>query len=149
MMDASTMVLLGTLTVAMFNVGVIWLTQVVVYPAWALVGEAEWSAFHDAHKRRLPETAFIPHGLAVLGALLLAILPPAHAPSWAAWIALAIEVVMLTATVTYWAPLQMRLNQRRDDRLLRLLLATHWIRVGLVTAFGALLCWMTTLTIGR
>ncbi|HUR04643.1 MAG TPA: hypothetical protein VM347_19015 [Nonomuraea sp.] len=138
-------VLLGTLTVAMFNVGVIWLTQVVVYPVWALVGESEWSAYHEAHKRRLPGTAFVPHGLALLGAVLLIVLRPPYVPGWAVWLALAIEAAMLAATATYWAPLQIRLSRRNDHRLLRLLLATHWIRVGLVTAFGALLCWMVTL----
>jgi hypothetical protein len=50
-MDRREIVLLGTLTVAMFNVGIIWLTQAVVYPVWALVGEPEWSAYHEAHKR--------------------------------------------------------------------------------------------------
>ncbi|MBT2229067.1 hypothetical protein [Nonomuraea sp. NEAU-A123] len=63
----------------------------------------------------------------------------------AVWLALAVEAAMLAATATYWAPLQIRLSRRNDRRLLRLLLATHWIRVGLVTAFGALLCWMVTL----
>lgn len=82
-MDAREIVLLGTLAVAMFNVGVIWLTQVVVYPVWALVGEPEWQRFHEAHKRRLPGVAFVPHGLATPGALLLIILRPAHVPGWA------------------------------------------------------------------
>ncbi|RVX41255.1 hypothetical protein EDD27_3751 [Nonomuraea polychroma] len=144
-MNTSEIVLLATLTAAMFNVGVIWLTQVVVYPVWALVGESEWSAYHEAHKRRLPGTAFIPHGLAILGALLLIVLRPLYVPGWAAWLAFAIEAVMLAATAAYWAPLQVRLSRRRDPRLLRLLLATHWIRVGLITVFGALLCWMVTL----
>ena len=61
-MNAREVVLLGTLAVAMFNVGVIWLTPVVVYPVWAPVGEPERNADHEAHKRRLPGVAFIPHG---------------------------------------------------------------------------------------
>jgi hypothetical protein len=64
--DAREIVVLGTLAVAMFNVGVIWLTQRVVYPVWALVGEHEWRAYHEAHKRRLPGTAFVPHGLGIV-----------------------------------------------------------------------------------
>ncbi|MEV0385580.1 hypothetical protein [Nonomuraea sp. NPDC050643] len=119
-----------------------------VHPVWALVGASEWSAYHEAPKRRLPGTAFVPHGLAMLGALSLILLRPAYMPGWAVWLALTIEAVMLAATAAYWAPLQFRLSRRNDHRLLRLLLATHWIRVGLVTAFGALLCWMVTLAFG-
>ncbi|SEF83428.1 hypothetical protein SAMN05444920_101796 [Nonomuraea solani] len=148
-MRTSEVVLLATLIVAMFNAGVIWLTQLVVYPVWALVGEAEWSAYHDAHKRRLPGTAFVPHGLALLGALLLIVLRPAYVPGWAVWLAFAVEAVMLAATATYWAPLQIRLSRGNDPRLLRRLLATHWIRAGLVTVFGALLCWMVMLALDQ
>jgi hypothetical protein len=140
--DAREIVVLGTLAVAMFNVGVIWLTQRVVYPVWALVGEHEWRAYHEAHKRRLPGTAFVPHGLGIAGSALLVGWPPDRVAASMVWLALAIPVTMAAATAAYWAPLQIRLSARLDRLLLRRLLATHWIRVALISAHGAVMWWI-------
>jgi hypothetical protein len=140
--DARDVVVLGTLAVAMFNVGVIWLTQRVVYPVWALIGEHEWRAYHDAHKRRLPGTAFVPHGLGIVGSTLLVGWPPDGVAVWLVWLALALPITMAAATAAYWAPLQIRLSTRLDRPLLRRLLATHWIRVALVSAHGVVMWWI-------
>lgn len=141
-MDTPETVLLGTLAVAMFNVGVIWLTQRVVYPVWTLVGEKEWCTYHDAHKRRLPGTVFVPHGLGIAGSALLVAWPPDGVAVWMVWLALAFPTTMATATAAYWAPRQIRLSARLDRPLLRRLLATHWIRVALVSAHGGMMWWM-------
>lgn len=144
-MDARETVLLGTLAVAMFNVGVIWLTQRVVYPVWTLVGEHEWRAYHEAHKRRLPGTVFVPHGLGIVGSALLVARPPDQVAVWMVWLALALPITMAAATAAYWAPLQIRLSTRLDRPLLRRLLATHWIRVALISAHGVLMWWMAAM----
>ena len=136
---------LGTLAVAMFNVGVIWLTQRVVYPVWTLVGEQEWRAYHEAHKRRLPGTVFVPHGLGIVGSALLIAWPPDGVPAWMVWLALALPITMAAATVAYWAPLQIRLSTRLDRPLLQRLLATHWIRVALISAHGVMMWWIAAM----
>jgi hypothetical protein len=141
-MDARDVVVLGALAVAMFNVGVIWLTQRVVYPVWTLVGDHEWRAFHAAHERRLPGTVFVPHGLGIVASTLLVAWPPDRVPAWMVWLALALPITMATATAVYWAPLQRRLSARMDRPLVRRLLATHWIRVALIGAHGVMTCWI-------
>jgi hypothetical protein len=141
-MDARDIVVLGALAVAMFNVGVIWLTQRVVYPVWTLVGEHEWRAFHEAHKRRLPGTVFVPHGLGIVASTLLVAWPPDRVAAWMVWLALALPITMATATAVYWAPLQSRLSAQVDRPLLRRLLVTHWIRVALISAHGVMMCWI-------
>lgn len=140
-MDTRETLVLGTLAVAMFNVGVIWLTQRVVYPVWTLVGEREWHAYHEAHKRRLPSTVFVPHGLGIVGSALLVAWPPAGVPAWLVWLALALPITMAAATAAYWAPLQIRLSRRLDRPLLQRLLATHWIRVALISAHAVTMWW--------
>lgn len=141
-MDVRETVLLGTVAVTMFNVGVIWLTQRVVYPVWTLVGEHEWRAYHDAHKRRLPGTVFVPHGLGIVGSALLVGWPPDRVAVWLVWLGLALPITMVAGTLAYWAPLQIRLSTRPDLRLLRRLRATHWIRVALIGAHGVVMWWM-------
>jgi hypothetical protein len=141
-------VVLGTLAVAMFNVGVIWLTQRVVYPVWALVGAREWRAYHEAHKRRLLGTVFVPHGMGIVGSALLVAWPPDRVAAWMVWLAVALPLTMAVATAAYWAPLQLRLLTGLDRSLLRRLLATHWIRVALISAHGALMWWIAALTFG-
>jgi hypothetical protein len=142
------MLVLGTPAVAMFNVGIIWLTQLVVYPVWALVGEQEWRTYHDAHERRLPATVYVPHGVGILGSALLVGRPPDGVATPLVWLALALPLAMVAGTATYWAPLQIRLSAGLDRRLLRRLLATHWIRVALISAHGAVLCWIATVALG-
>ena len=63
-------------------------------------------------------------------------------PTWLAWLALALPLAVVVGTVTYWAPLQTRLSAGLDRQLLRRLLTTHWIRVALISAHGAVLCWI-------
>ncbi|MEV7098099.1 hypothetical protein AB0M80_35190 [Amycolatopsis sp. NPDC051045] len=145
-MDVREMVVLGTLAVAMFNVGVIWLTQRVVYPVWTLVGEREWGAYHDAHKRRLPGTVFVPHGLGIVGSALMVGWPPDRIPVWLVCLALALPLTMAAATAVYWAPQQTRLSTQLDRLLLQRLLATHWIRVALISAHGAVMWWIAAAT---
>jgi hypothetical protein len=53
----------------------------------------------------------------------------------------------LLLTAIWWAPLMARLSQAVDvsgawTPEFRLLLATHWLRVALVTAYGVLIFWM-------
>jgi hypothetical protein len=121
------------------------LTQITVYPVWPLVGEHEWRAYHDAHKRRLPGVVFVPHCLGIVGSALLVGWPPDRVAVWLVWLALVIPVTMVAETSAYWAPLQIRLPARLDRLLLRRLLATHWIRVALISAHGAVMWWIAAM----
>jgi hypothetical protein len=65
---------------------------------------------------------------------------------WLVWLALALPLTMAAATVVYWAPLQIRLSTQLDRLLLRRLLATHWIRVALISAHSVMLWWIAAVT---
>jgi hypothetical protein len=73
--------------------------------------------------------------LGIAGSALLVAWPPDG-------LALAFPTTMATATAAYWAPRQIRLSARLDRPLLRRLLATHWVRVALVSAHGGMMWWM-------
>ncbi|GAA3226427.1 hypothetical protein GCM10017691_15980 [Pseudonocardia petroleophila] len=112
--------------------GVGWVVQVVVYPAFALVGAAEWPAYHRQHLRRIGWVVgppWVVQGVSV-GALLLAS-PWEHA----ALGALAAAGVGLT--VLGAVPAHDRLDADRDlRRLLRanLLRTLAWTVATVVAA---------------
>jgi hypothetical protein len=84
------------LALAAYMTGVIWVVQVVLYPSFALVGEAGWAAYHAAHSRRItPVVApvMLAHPLVALA--LLAERPGALA---AVNLALAGGLLLVTAT---------------------------------------------------
>lgn len=52
--------LLVHLTATAVPAGIGWVVQVLVYPAFALVGEPQWAAYHRAHQRAIALVVF-PH----------------------------------------------------------------------------------------
>lgn len=52
--------------------GVAWVVLIVVYPAFALVGPAEWPSYHAAHQRAITGVVVVPwigQGVATVGLL--------------------------------------------------------------------------------
>jgi hypothetical protein len=142
-MNANRWLLLVNLAVGFYNVGLIWLTQVVCYPLWGHVGKAEFSQYHLAWWHGIWGVCFVPAGLAVLGAMAMLWLRPPGVPASAVRLGLALQAATWVLTALWWAPLQMRIEEGGFSvPVFRLLLETHWGRVALVTAYGFLLFWM-------
>lgn len=62
--------LLAHLAATAVLAGIGWVVQVVVYPAFALVGEPQWAAYHRAHQRAIALVVFPPwlvQAVAVIG----------------------------------------------------------------------------------
>lgn len=97
-------ILLPTLGLAFYNVGIIWLMQVHVYPLFKLVGEDEWIPYHTAHWHRIRGVVFVPAGLVLLGAILLMFFRPEAVPGWSLWLGLGVQVVLYALTAVVWAP---------------------------------------------
>jgi hypothetical protein len=104
-------------TAALAGIG--WVVQVVVYPAFALVGDAEWPAYHRRHLSRIGRVVVLPwivQGVSVAALLLAA---PA---GYAALGVLAAAGVALTVFAAVPA------HGRLDDRDLRPLLRANLLR---------------------
>lgn len=125
--------LLSTAILAVWNAALIWMTQVMCYPLWPLVGAADFHDYHVAWWHRVWWT-FIPAGLALAGSLLLLFQRPLYFPRWAAYVAVAAQLVALLVTVAFWAPLQASLSTSGGLDLagFHTLLWTHWFRVALI-----------------
>jgi hypothetical protein len=103
------------LALAAYMTGVIWVVQVVLYPSFALVGEADWAAYHAAHSRRITPVvapAMLAHPLVALALL-------AERPGVLAAVNLALAGGLLLVTATVFARLHARLTRSTVNRLVR------------------------------
>ena len=95
---------------------------VLVYPALASRGAAEWGAAHARHSKAItPLVAVVYLALVASGAALVAAGPDA-----AGWVALATTAGALAITAVLAAPLHGRLGSRDDARVARLLVVDKW-----------------------
>ncbi|MBV8730754.1 MAG: hypothetical protein JO336_13200 [Acidobacteriia bacterium] len=130
--------LIGTLALAWYHVGFVWLVQVVAWPLFAYVGIKEFEAYHKAWWRGIRYILFIPSGAAFAGTILLLHWTPAGVPRWIVWTALALYILTYALTAAWWGPQQAKLI-RTDTPQFRLIVETHWVRTALVSGYGAFL----------
>jgi hypothetical protein len=110
-------------------VGVAWVVQVVVYPAFALVGPEQWPAYQAAHIRSITQVVLLPwlvQGISTVGLLLA---PPAGDLAVAVTLALlALAGVILTFAGA--VPAHDRLAKQTDGTgpVLRNLMWVHLVR---------------------
>jgi len=118
--------------------GLAWVVQLVVYPAFRVVGSTSaWPALHAHHTRAMATVVTLPwavQGL-TLAALLLRRPPGTTLPLLLLTGALAATTVVVTAVSS--VPLHTRLASGYDDVLARRLVTTNWLRTGAWTAGAA------------
>lgn len=145
-MNAAEWILVVVLALSCYNVGIIWLMQIHVYPLFGVVGVGEFRAYHGEHWRRIRYVVFVPAVLTLVGALLLLWLRPPGVPALGLWLGVTLQVVTYAVTGIFWAPLQIQLNKKgASPELLRRLIDSHWLRTGLITLYAALMLALTGL----
>lgn len=139
--------LLVTCALGLYGVGQVWLVQLSSYPLWTYVGEKEFSAYHMAWWHGIWGVILAPAILVSIGATLMLWWRPIGVPDWMPWTGFALQILLIAGTAAWWGPLMARLEAPGGglmaDRY-ALLMATHWIRVLIVTAYGGLAFWMLT-----
>lgn len=119
----------------LFLCGLIWFVQVVHYPLFASVGDAQFAAYERAHCRRVTFVVLPP----MVAELVLAVCLWWQAPpQWSAWasLGLALLVVVWASTFLLQGPYHSRLLLAPERRTLRQLVATNWLRTGAWTLRG-------------
>jgi hypothetical protein len=137
--------LLGVFALSLYGTGQVWLVQLSSYPLWRYVGDAQFPTYHQAWWRSIWGVVLAPAVLAFLGAFLMLRWRTPEIPAWSTWLGAGLQLALLIGTVLWWAPLMAHLagpTGGPDPSRFDLLLRTHWLRVGLVTAYSALLGWM-------
>lgn len=147
-MDANVF-LLANLALAFYLAGTIWAHELDIFRTWALIDTQDFHRVQTAHWRRLPYWIFTPLALALAGSIGLIWLHPPGSPSWAIWGNVGLQLTSHLLTVFLWGRWQGMLSQ--DDRgsaspYLKKILATHWIRTLLISAYAlTLLGWTIVL----
>lgn len=104
--------------------GLCWAVQVLIYPAFRVVGPTPaWPAYHAAHSRRIAALLAVPwalQGLTLAALLLRDGLTPLLLVTGAA------ALVPVVVTVAVAVPLHSTLVPYDDDRAVRLLRANAW-----------------------
>mgnify|MGYP001035937625 FL=1 len=108
--------------------GVGWVVQIVVYPAFALVGGAEWAAYHRRHGSAIAVVVLLPW--LVQGVSTAALLLEGLTPASVALAVLALATVVLTVAAA--VPAHGLLSATQDPGTLRCLLRANLLRT---------LCW--------
>ena len=113
-----------------YGTGAAFIEGFVNYPSWPLIGSEEFTAYHQFISPRVIRLLVAPLllGTAFTIAMLWARL--AAIPAWAAWVAIAAQVVVWVATVTIQLPIQFQLNEHEVSAALvdRLIETNFWLR---------------------
>jgi hypothetical protein len=112
------------LALTAYLVGLIWLIQLIHYPAFRAIAPERWQDFHQAHTAAL--------GLLAGGPMILSLL----VGCWLAWTepstrqyaVVGLEVVAWIVTFTLSVPQHTRLAAGPDAAVIDFLIATNWIR---------------------
>lgn len=130
------------LAAALFLTGLIWTIQVVHYPLFARVGEAQFAAYESEHVTRITFVVGPMMLLELAAAGALAFARPAGVPAWAAWSSLALVGVIWTSTVLLQTPRHGELSAGFNPAAHAALVSANWIRTWAWTARSALLLWI-------
>lgn len=144
-MTASQWLLLLTCVLSFYGAGQVWLVQLSSYALWPYVGDKEFHAYHAAWWRSIWGVVLAPAAVLLVAAALMLRLRAPGVPEWACWCGAALQAALLVGTAAWWGPLMARLEASGGGLLpqrYRLLMRTHWLRVGLVSAYAALALWM-------
>ncbi len=138
-MDVTLAVLVVHAFASVFMVGLIWTIQLVHYPLFARVGEAEFGTYISGHTRRITWIVG-PVMLAELASAVLLVFAAGidGGVRTAAWAGLAILGIIWLSTFVAQGPMNLRLCAGRDERLIARLVATNWLRTALWSGRGVM-----------
>ncbi|TVQ32891.1 MAG: hypothetical protein EA376_04390 [Phycisphaeraceae bacterium] len=112
---------------ALFMTGLIWFVQIVHYPLLGRV-ESNFERYELEHMRRTTWVVGPAMLIETTCAALLVISIPAGVDPLLAWTGAALLALIWVSTALLQAPAHQKLAKGRDERRLRLLVQTNWIR---------------------
>lgn len=137
MMDISKLFLLAWAGLIFWELGQIWLIQIVVYPLFAKVGQAEYIGYHSFYTRRIPMPVIVPGFAGFLLPVPLALFGPS-VPLWMSAVNIAAGLVGLLVTVCWEIPRHNRLERDgKNDQTIADLIRFNWPRTLSITTSAA------------
>lgn len=113
-------------------VGLIWIIQLVHYPAFRWIEAKEFVGFHHMHSQALSLIA---------GPLMLTQLATAYFHSQRPWLYLGLSLVVFILTFAVSVPIHNLLVNGKDPLQIERLISTNWWRTGVWSVHGLVLLW--------
>jgi hypothetical protein len=132
-METTKLLLLCWAALVFWVLGQIWLVQVVVYPLFARVGEAEYVGYHRFYSRRIPLPLIVPGFASFLAPIALAFVGPA-VPIWMTVANIGTGNAGLLVTVLLEIPRHAKLEKiGRDEAVIAELVRYNWPRTASIS----------------
>ena len=133
-MEPSQLFLLTWAALVFWVLGQIWLVQIVVYPLFALVSEADYVRYHRFYSRRIPLPVIIPGFASFLLPVPLVVYGPA-VPTWMSAGNVVAGAVGMLVTVLLEIPRHARLEKGgKNDAAIAELIRYNWPRTLSISA---------------
>lgn len=142
-MSKSWWLLFTTALLAVWNAGIIWFTQIAVYPLWPLVDAQHFDVYHVTWWHDM-WPAFGPVALMLGCSIALFWIKPIAISKGMLWAGVLLQVAVHTLTAFFWAPIQATMATPQGISMSKYhqLMSTHWWRVAFFWAYAALAIWM-------
>lgn len=130
--------------------GAAFVESFVNYSSWHLIGEGEFTAYHQFVSPRILTFLVAPALLGTVFTILMLWARPASIPGWAVWAAIATQAIVWVSTATIQVPIQLQLSEQGLSRGLieRLIETNFWLRRIPYAICGGLFLWMAAQAIG-
>jgi hypothetical protein len=138
-MDLSYWFLLVWTVVILYVLGEIWFGQIVVYPLFAKVGDAEYIAYHRFYSSRIPLPVILPGFASFLLPIGLVFFGPTSVPLWMYLANLVCGLVGFLVTVALEIP-----RHAKQEAVIRELVLYNWPRTISITGSAFLTVLMLT-----
>lgn len=122
---------------------IIWFVQVVHYPLFRLVGRASFARYERAHTTRIAPLVVPLMAIEAITGLWLLIARPPWMSASQLWSGVALLIVIWLSTALLQAPAHRDLIEGYDERIVRRLLASNWVRtVAWTLRAGLVMTWL-------
>lgn len=142
-MNRAWWILFTTVLLSVWNAGIVWFTQIAVYPLWPLV---DANHFHDYHLTWWHDMwpSFAPVVLMLFCSIALLWNRPSGVSKMLLWIGVALQVTVHTLTALFWAPIQATMATPEGMSMLKYqqLMGSHWLRVSFFAVYAAFMIWV-------
>ena len=138
-MDFAHWLLLLWTVVILYVLGEIWFGQIVVYPLFARVGEAEYVAYHRFYSSRIPLPVILPGFASFILPIGLVFFGPTSVSLWMYLANVVCGLIGLLVTVALEIPRHARLeNGGKQEAVIRELILYNWPRTLSITGSALL-----------
>lgn len=119
-------------------VGLIWFVQIVHYPLFGAVGQADFVGYEALHTRRTSWVVGVFMPVEAITAVWLVADRPESVGAPLAIGGLLLVIALWASTAAWQAPIHRRLSQAYDAEQQRLLVKSNWVRTALWSARGGI-----------